>query len=375
MGLWSRIFRKATPTISWDTPVNWTTSDIASIPAVQRCVHTIASDVARCPMVVSDAEGNAVRDTTIESLLNDEANAGVLNGQDFRRWMAAECLTSGNAFAAIDVDAQGEPISLRPLATNDVSMQNNTDGTISWSYQGIDVDYGFLLHWKALPTPGNPYWGTSPLSANRPTLDALAALEAAFYAYAKNGGMPKLAFSHPGALQPAVRDAMRSAFMTQHGTASAAGTPIFVGEGMKVDPVATSAAADMAAARAAGVRTVASVFGVPAAYLEASDARTQPEVAQMYANALQAWATSWTAEITAKLGQPGQRVSIDFRPVTQGDFLTVGRAYAQLVQVGALSPNDVRRVVGLAPYPGLDEPKPVISGVTPQQPQGGQHNA
>jgi hypothetical protein len=32
--------------------------------------------------------------------------------------------------------------------------------------------------------------------------------------------------------------------------------------------------------------------------------------------------------------------------------------------VGALAPNDVRARLGFAPWPGLDEPKPVISGVT-----------
>ena len=140
---------------------------------------------------------------------------------------------------------------------------------------------------------------------------------------------------------------------------------------MKVDPVAQGAVGDIAVARAAGIRTVASIFGVPAAYLEASDARTQPEVAQMYANALHAWSVSWCAEVTGKLCAPGQRMSIDFTPITQGDFLTAGRAYAQLMQVGALAPNDVRRRIGLPPWPGLDEPRPVISGVTPVDAQGG----
>lgn len=371
MSFWSRIFNRATPSISWESPLNTTTTSIIAIPAVQRCIHAIASDIARCEVVLTDGGGQQLRDTTIDALLTDDTYRGYLNGRDFRRWMAAECLTTGNAFAAIEVDSRATPISLRPLATSDMAMQSNVDGSISWLYQGVEVDYTYLLHWKALPTPGNPYWGTSPLSAARPTLDALAYLEAAFNSYAKNGGMPKLSFSHPGALQPAVRDAMRTAFMAQHGTATTAGTPIFVGEGMKVDAVSQSAVADIANARAAGVRTVAGIFGVPAAYLEASDARTQPEVAQMYANALHAWSTSWCSEVTGKLCSPGQRMGIDFTPITQGDFLTAGRAYAQLMQVGALAPNDVRRRIGLPPWPGLDEPRPVISGVTPVDAQGG----
>jgi HK97 family phage portal protein len=128
-------------------------------------------------------------------------------------------------------------------------------------------------------------------------------------------------------------------------------------------------AADVMAARAAGVREVASLFGVPAAMLDGSDARTQPEIAQFYANALSSWAASWMAEITSKLAAPGVRIGLDFSPITQGDFRTAGRAYAQLLQVGALAPNDVRRRLGFAPVDGMDIPAPVISGVTPQQDQ------
>jgi hypothetical protein len=32
-----------------------------------------------------------------------------------------------------------------------------------------------------------------------------------------------------------------------------------------------------------------------------------------------------------------------------------------------LAPNDARRRMGLEPWPGLDEPRPVISGVDPNQ--------
>jgi hypothetical protein len=72
-------------------------------------------------------------------------------------------------------------------------------------------------------------------------------------------------------------------------------------------------------------------------------------------------------ELTRKLLPPGQMLHTDLTPITIGDFRTAGRAYAQLVQVGVLAPNDARRRMGLEPWPGLDEPKPVISGVDPNQ--------
>lgn len=373
MALWSSIFKRSTPSISWETPTNWTSTDVVELPAVQRCINTIASDIARCPVIATDKQGNPVPEPTVLELLEGQAWGDVLTGADLRRWMVAECLTTGNAFAVVITDTAGQPVALRPISTNDVSMEQQTDGTVVWSYKGVQFDYSYAVHWKALPTPGNPYWGSSPLAASSTTLNALAYLESAFNANAKTGNLGKLSFSHPGAVKPETLDAIRTAFTNRHMTPTGAAVPIFVGEGMKIEQVAQSMTADLLSARAAGVREIAALFGVPAAMLDQSDARTQPEIAQMYANALAGWAESWMAEVTSKLAAPGVRVRIDFSPITQGDFRTAGRAYAQMTQVGCLAPNDVRRRLGFPPVPGLDTPRPVISGVSPDMahdPQG-----
>lgn len=365
MALWSSIFKRSTPSISWETPTNWTSTDVVELPAVQRCINTIASDIARCPVIATDKQGNPVTEPTVLELLEGQAWGDVLTGADLRRWMVAECLTTGNAFAVVITDTAGQPVALRPISTNDVSMEQQTDGTVVWSYKGVQFDYSYAVHWKALPTPGNPYWGSSPLATSSTTLNALAYLESAFKANAQTGNLGKLSFSHPGAVKPETLDAIRTAFTNRHMTPTGAAVPIFVGEGMKIEQVAQSMTADLLSARAAGVREVAALFGVPAAMLDQSDARTQPEIAQMYANALAGWAESWMAEVTSKLAAPGVRVRIDFSPITQGDFRTAGRAYAQMTQVGCLAPNDVRRRLGFPPVPGLDTPRPVISGVSP----------
>lgn len=369
MGFWSSLFKRTAPTITWETPVNWYSTTIDGLPAVQRCIHTIASDIARCPVVATDADGNPVQEPAVLELLTGQAWGQFLTGPDLRRWMVAECLSTGNAFAVVIVDGAGQPVALRPVATADVSFSQEVDGSVKWKYRQVEFDYGYCIHWKALPTPGNPYWGTSPLAAASTTLTALAQLESAYAANTKAGNIGKLVFRHPGAIKPEVLDAIRTAFASRHMTPSGAALPIFVGEGMEVDQVSQTMAADLMSARAAGVREVAALFGVPAAMLDGSDARTQPEVAQFYANALAAWAASWMAEVTSKLAAPGVRVRMDFSPITQGDFRTAGRAYAQLLQVGALAPNDVRRRLGFAPVDGMDTPAPVISGVTPQQDQ------
>lgn len=380
MGFWSKILGRSYPSLAWETPGNYVRASVTEIPAVVRAINMIAADFARCPILVQTVEGDRAEITSGVSLLSDQAWGDNLTGADLRRWMAAECLTTGNAFAVIVLDDQAVPVALRPIATSDVMMQQQTDGSIAWTYQNQPFDYGLVLHFKAVATTGNPYWGTSPLSAASTTLNGLAQLEAVFAAYAAGGALGKLGFSHPGALQPAVRDAMRTAYLTQHGSAAAAATPLFIGEGMKVEPIAPQMATELAASRAAGTKQIAALLGVPSAYLEGSDARTQAEIAQQYlACCLEVWSASWMSEITSKLASPGTRVSVDFSPVTMGSLQTAGRAYSALVQIGALTPNDVRKRLGFAPLSGLDVAAPIISGITPPldaaTQDGGQSNA
>jgi HK97 family phage portal protein len=357
-------FKSAPMNIGWDSPSNYVRADVAALPSVQRCMNLIANDVARCPLVVRDAEQTMVEDSTITALFTNAAQAE-LSGTDFRRWMATEALLSGNAFAQIVTDSMGQPVALRPLSSSAVSLNEDSNGVLHWTYSGTEIDYASMLHFKGAPSLGNPYWGTSVLSAAATSLDAVAQTEAAWNAYTRSGGYGKLVFSHPGALQPATRDAMRTAFMSGHMTAAAAGTPIFVGEGMTVTALSPSWGKDMIELRAAGARVVANMFGVPAAYLDMSEARTQPEIAQSYVSScLEIWATTWEAEISNKLLPPGLRVRWDWSPVLEGDFRTAGRAYGKFVEVGVLSPNDVRVRLGYSPLPGLWDPRPVMSGVT-----------
>ena len=350
--------------IGWDSPSNYIRADIAALPSVQRCIALISNDVARCPLVCRNSENVIVPDATIEALFTN-ASQPELSGTDFRRWMASEALLSGNAFAQIVTDSMGQPVALRPLATAAVSLNEDTNGVLHWSYSGVEIDYSSMLHFKGAPSPGNPYWGTSVLSASGTSLDAAAQTEAAWLAYTRSGGYGKLIFSHPGALQPATRDAMRTAFTAAHLNTSAAGSPIFVGEGMTVTQLSPTWSTDMMALRTAGAKVVAGIFGVPAAYLDMSDARTQPEVAQFYVSScLEVWASTWESEISNKLLGAGLRARFDWSPVTEGDFRTAGRAYGKLVEVGVLSPNDVRVRLGFDPLPNLYEPRPVMSGVT-----------
>jgi HK97 family phage portal protein len=156
--------------------------------------------------------------------------------------------------------------------------------------------------------------------------------------------------------------------MEQHHGGDKIGVPAFFGEGMKSAQLAADAAGRLLEAKKHGVEDVARAFGIPPQLLWQGEGRSQPETAQAYAtHCLAPFCSGIDRELSRKLLPPGQNLHTDLTPITVGDFRTAGRAYAQLVQVGVLAPNDARRRMGLTPIDGLDEPKPVISGVDPNQ--------
>lgn len=366
MGIFGALFgSRRRMAVGFDAPTVWVSSSVSEIPAVQRCVSLIAGDVARCPVTLRDSDGNDVVDPAVEELLGAQAQGEVLTGSDFRRWMAAEALLAGNAFAQVVTDSLGQPVALRPLSTQSVSMREDTDGTLRWYYQEQEIDYSQVLHFKGTTSIGNPYWGASPIGAIKTAVESAADIEASIKAWAKAGCQQKCVFTHPGAMRPDVRDQMRAAFTQQHLNPGAASLPVFVGEGIKIEQMSPTWAADVTNMRASSARMVANAFGVPAAYLDMSDARTQPEIAQAYVSGcLEVWGRNFESEITSKLCRPGVRATFDWTPVTQGDFRTAGRAYKSLVEVGVLSVNDARRRLGFEPIEGKDVPMPIISGVT-----------
>jgi HK97 family phage portal protein len=197
-------------------------------------------------------------------------------------------------------------------------------------------------------------------------LGTQAILDQAIEELAKSGFVGKLAIEHPGPLTATARDSMRTKWAEQHSGADKLGFPAFFGEGMKASQMAADAAARLMDAKKMGVSEVARAFGVPPQLLYEGEGRSQPEIAQAYVtHCLAPFCAGIDAELSRKLLPPGERMKTDLVPITQGDFRTAGKAYAALIQVGALAPNDARVRLGLPRIAGLDDPAPVISGITP----------
>jgi len=109
--------------------------------------------------------------------------------------------------------------------------------------------------------------------------------------------------------------------------------------------------------RRQAIEDVARVYGIPPYVLfSESSAGFTIEQARMYADSLAAYTDGWAAEISNKLfpGQP-TRVAFDMTRMLRGSFGEAISAYKEAVQLGVMTPNDVRRELGLPPIEGGDE--------------------
>ena len=369
MGSWlGKFFRRPiAQTIISYTPLTFTTvsADLLGVPAIVRAVNLISTDSARLDLTVTRRDGSVVEDSPAVELLYGNT-ASFLSGYEMRKWLATSALYFGNGYLLIRRDLRtGDPVALDPVDPSAVSVEIK-GSEARYIINNQVVDDSSLIHVRASTDPRSPWLGVSPIDQCSRVLGTQAILDQAIEELAKSGFVGKLAIEHPGPLTATARDSMRTKWAEQHSGADKLGFPAFFGEGMKASQMAADAAARLMDAKRMGVEEVARAFGVPPQLLYQGEGRSQPEIAQAYVtHCLAPFCAGIDAELSRKLLPPGERMKTDLVPITQGDFRTAGKAYAALIQVGALAPNDARVRLGLPRIAGLDDPAPVISGITP----------
>jgi len=133
--------------------------------------------------------------------------------------------------------------------------------------------------------------------------------------------------------------------------------PIIAQNGATVQQVGRSLVdQDWIAGRKNAIEDIARVFGIPPYVLfsESGSAYTA-EQSRMYADSLAAYTDAWGAELGSKLYGADYCVKFDKTALLRGSFNESMQAYREAVQLGVMTPNEVRKELGLAPIDGGDE--------------------
>ena len=328
------------------------------LPAVRRAVVTVARDLARTNICLYRGDGEyraKVYDAPELDILNVQANE-YQSAFEARQWLTATVLLHGNAFAVISRrgDALDSLICLNPW---DVTLTHRPDGRPVYNTSEYgEVDHRDILHLR-MPATRRQFWGVSPIADCARSLQLMSQLETAGIEAYRMAGLGKLSITTEEAIGAESVRAMQDAFKSAHSGAEGMLRPIIAQNGAKVDQVGQSLVdQDWIQGRTQAIEDVARALGVPPFVLFTDQATYTAENARMYAESLHGFAASFAAEIRSKLfDEPGLSVAYDFTTIQRGSFVEAMQGYREAIQLGVMTPNEVRSELGMPPVDGGDD--------------------
>ena len=317
---------------------------------VYRAVSLIASDIARIEITSTSSAA--------ESLLRSPSRW--MSAYEFRRAATMQVLLFGNAFALINRTRGGELLELVLLATDSVSLDLSSGEPVYRTQQYGDLPAEQILHLRAPNLTG--LWGESPVSLCRVSMQLMAAQDQMALSAYSNGGNPKIALIHPGALPLEARQRLANDYEARHSGTANAGRPIVLSDGMRIERVSSTLDdAGLQAARLFSINDVARIYGVPPLMLgEAMAGNASGSLEwtgrQYVDHCLQPWISAWVGEIQSKLASPFDSVAFDVDGLKRPGLAETMAALRTGVEAGVITRNEARARLDLEPLEGLDEP-------------------
>ena len=324
---------------------------------VRRAVTVISQDLARIPICTYGRVGDDYVKTYGDAfdLLNGDWNE-YHTAFEARRWMVSQAMLWGNAFAVIN-RVGGSVRSLIPMNAWNVTLATQDDGTPVYNTSEYgEVAPADIIHFRMLPTR-RQMWGTSPVADAVRALQLGAMLETAGVEQFKMPGLGKLSLSTDEVLGSEAIRATQDAFKSAHSGSDGMLRPIIAQGGAKIEQVGQSLVdQDWSTARRQVIEEVARAFGVPPFVLFSDSEKYTQEQARLYGESLQGYTEGFAAELRRKL-MPGEdvKVTFDMTTIQRGTFNEAMQGYTQAIQLGILTPNEVRKELGLMPIEGGDE--------------------
>lgn len=356
---WNSRFRDlGEPAVTADTSLQ--------VSAVYACVSILSDTVSQLPAGVYQREGERrVRrsDHPVDRLLGGNVNdhmqrRGLIKTGETQRQL------TGNAYVQIERD-NGVPVGLWPL---NAAPRRNESGRLVYQAGSDALNPADVIHVRGLSQDGLN--GLSPIAAARLSIQLSMYAEnfgrKFFQNDAKSGGF----IIQPGETNPRQKrqksESLSSAEDGGQGGPSLAHKPKILDPGAKYIPVTISPEeAQFLQTRGFQVEEIARLYRVPLVLIQSVEKTTSwgSGVEQLMVG-FSSWtiaplAMDWEAELSSKLLTDEERaqglyIRLDMRGLLRGDMAARSAFYANAIQWGYMTPNEVRSREELDPLPGGD---------------------
>lgn len=358
------------------------------VTTVYACVKLISETIGTLPLHLYRREGRrkeVATDHPLYELLHDQPNA-LMSAVQMREQMEAALLLEGNAYARVVRDNQGVVKEIIPIHPSRVRVRESKSGrNLVYIIDGGKERYlsGDIWHVTGFSLGG--LMGVSPITYHRETIGLAMAAERHAAAVLGNNARPSGILSHPGELDDEAITQLKKSWQSAHGGDNVGGVAVLE-EGMEFKPL-TMSMQDLQyiETRKLSRAEITALYRVPLHMVNDLERATFSNIEHQgleFKNyTILPWAIRWEASIRRDLLLPEERkqyfARFNLEGLHRGDMRTRFAVYAQGIQWGIYSPNDVRDLEDLDPRDGGDvylEPLNMQpSGDTPPDPE--EHNA
>lgn len=333
-----------------------------SLSAVFACVRAIADPISYLPLHLYVKEGesrNRATNHQLYYLLHDEPNPD-MSALDFRHFMQQAVLLYGNAYAEIIRGNKKQIIALYPLHPQRVNVKL-TDNGLEYLIDNKSFPKENLFHLKGL---GDGYIGYSVLSYARKSFYLARTLEEYGIQFFENGAKVPYALSWDGQFRnPSDIQEFKENWNKLNSTVDEWHKPLFLSGGLKYQTLGIAPEdAQFLSTRKFQIAEIARWFRVPLHLLGELDRSTfsniEHQSLEFVQHTLLYWAKNWEQAIHRQLLSPVEKrtmyAEFDFAGMLRGDYETRTKGYANLLDRGVLSVNEVRRMENLNEVPDGD---------------------
>lgn len=348
---------------------------LSDIPEVHTAVNRIAEAVSN--MSIKLRENGDSGDKTIKNELSRLVDISPSPYTTRRSWLyniVRNLLIEGEGNAyVLPITKKGVLVELKPLEPSYVTVVDMY-GHYGISYKGQYYKYDEIIHFIHNPDPERPYVGRAHHAVLKDVAQNLKASNDVRHKFSTGQYLPPIVVKvDANNVQLSTVEGREKVYNDYIKTKDGSRPWIIPGDMIEVEQIRPMSIKDMAIHEnfTLDKKTVASIFGVPAFFLGVGEFSIRE-----YQNFVSTTVQNIAEEIEQKLTQrliidPRQHFNFDAKKLMAYNVNEIVSSGTAMISIGAMSINELRKQLSMAPIGGGDEHK-VLENYIPIEDSGNQ---
>lgn len=357
----------------------------ARIATVWSCVRVLSETIASLPICLYSKDENdrkvKLYNDPLTKLVGEQPSPLYTSFMFFERALV-DLSFDGNFCAYIERNQGGLPIALHPILFTDIDVFTSPDGRevfyevtqnainpypITGKVQAMN-----MLHIKGLSFDG--ILGKPPIQAAAETLGISIALDKHAGSFFKNGSLLGGILEHPGTLKPDTAKRLKESWNSNYSGTLNSGKTAILEEGMKWVPRSIpNNQSQFIESRQYQVSDICRIFRVPNFLVNDVEKASYNSIEAQQIHFVSHTITPWLNRIESELNHklvPANKRGVEYfkfnvNALLRGDTKSRADYYRTLVNIGVLTPDEVRSLEDMNPMGGESEKVYMQSNMLP----------